>query len=182
LRPGFYIYWNQGKIYDQYWSEFASWVVSNNTVYFLSTDGALIALESGTPSEIRPSQEIVSLPRDENLIKRLSELASKLLAQIIGEKIRYVNYDNLNKYIGQKVGVRGEIKNLVINHRGVHIRFKPTPYAPSIIIKPEIYVKFSQPVEKLFKLGQRIEVIGEIKYYRGQPAIFIEDPSQIKFK
>jgi outer membrane protein assembly factor BamB len=44
--PGFYIYWNQGKIYDQYWSEFASWVVSNNTVYFLSVDGALVALES----------------------------------------------------------------------------------------------------------------------------------------
>ncbi len=32
--PGFYIYYNQGNIYDQYWSEYAAWVVSNNTVYF----------------------------------------------------------------------------------------------------------------------------------------------------
>jgi hypothetical protein len=43
--PGFYIYWNQGNLYDAYWSDYAVWVVSNNTVYFRSIDGAIVALE-----------------------------------------------------------------------------------------------------------------------------------------
>jgi hypothetical protein len=45
IPPGFYIYWNQGKIYDMYWSDYAVWVVSNDTVYFQSVDGAIIAFE-----------------------------------------------------------------------------------------------------------------------------------------
>lgn len=48
---GFYIYWQQGPVYDQYWSEYATWVVSNNTVYFVSTDGAVVALESAAPNQ-----------------------------------------------------------------------------------------------------------------------------------
>jgi hypothetical protein len=46
---GFYIYWNQGKVYESYWSDYATYVVSNNTVYFRSSDGAIIALEHGNP-------------------------------------------------------------------------------------------------------------------------------------
>ncbi len=51
LPPGFYVYWNQGKIYDTYWSDYAVWVVSNDTVYFRTNDGAIIALEhyNGVP-------------------------------------------------------------------------------------------------------------------------------------
>ncbi|MCX8104026.1 MAG: PQQ-like beta-propeller repeat protein, partial [Candidatus Bipolaricaulota bacterium] len=48
---GFYIYWQQGAVYDQYWSEYATWVVSNNTIYFVSTDGAVVALESAAPDQ-----------------------------------------------------------------------------------------------------------------------------------
>ncbi|MCS7222901.1 MAG: pyrrolo-quinoline quinone, partial [Anaerolineae bacterium] len=48
---GFYIYWQQGAVYDQYWSEYATWVVSNNTIYFVSTDGAVVALESAAPQQ-----------------------------------------------------------------------------------------------------------------------------------
>jgi outer membrane protein assembly factor BamB len=47
---GFYIYWQQGNVYDQYWSEYATWVVSNDTIYFVSTDGAVVALEGSTSS------------------------------------------------------------------------------------------------------------------------------------
>jgi hypothetical protein len=46
---GFYIYYNQGAVYDQYWSEYATWVVSNDNVYFRSCDGAIVALTSGNP-------------------------------------------------------------------------------------------------------------------------------------
>ncbi len=46
---GFYIYWRKGKVYDRYWSEYATWVVSRDTIYFVSTDGAIVALEHGDP-------------------------------------------------------------------------------------------------------------------------------------
>ncbi|MCS7055830.1 MAG: PQQ-binding-like beta-propeller repeat protein, partial [Thermoflexales bacterium] len=46
---GFYIYYNQGPVYDQYWSEYATWVVSNDNLYFRSVDGAIVALTSGNP-------------------------------------------------------------------------------------------------------------------------------------
>ncbi len=50
--PGFYIYWGDYNphIIDLYWSEYATWVVSKNKVYFLSNDGALVALESTNPN------------------------------------------------------------------------------------------------------------------------------------
>jgi len=52
IPSGFYIYYNQGRVYDQYWSEYAAWVISNNTVYFVSADGAVVALEHGDPGLI----------------------------------------------------------------------------------------------------------------------------------
>lgn len=44
LAPGFYIYINQGKIYDQYWRSYASWTISDGKVYYLSNEGTLVAL------------------------------------------------------------------------------------------------------------------------------------------
>jgi outer membrane protein assembly factor BamB len=46
---GFYLYRGQGTVYDDYWSEYAAWVVSGNTIYYVSTDGAVVALEAGSP-------------------------------------------------------------------------------------------------------------------------------------
>ena len=46
LAPGFYIYLNLGKIYDQYWRGYASWSVSGGMVYYLSNEGTLVALTS----------------------------------------------------------------------------------------------------------------------------------------
>ncbi len=60
--PGFYIYYRQGAVYDAYWSEYASWVVANNTVYFVSTDGAIVALESSNPPPL-PSGMIFRVDR-----------------------------------------------------------------------------------------------------------------------
>ena len=49
LNNGYYIYYNQGKPFDTYWNEWATWSVSNSTIYYLSTDGAVTALENGNP-------------------------------------------------------------------------------------------------------------------------------------
>jgi len=49
LPAGFYIYQNQGAVYDRYWTEYAAWVVSAGLVLFTSCDGAVVALESGNP-------------------------------------------------------------------------------------------------------------------------------------
>jgi hypothetical protein len=47
---GFYIYYGAGTVYDDYWSEYAGWVVSHDTVYYRSCDGAIVALVSGDPT------------------------------------------------------------------------------------------------------------------------------------
>lgn len=44
LPYGFYIYWNQGRVYDNYWNSFASFVIGENTVIFTSTDGSVNAV------------------------------------------------------------------------------------------------------------------------------------------
>jgi outer membrane protein assembly factor BamB len=46
---GFYMYWNAGKIYDSYWSNYSVWTVSNGLILVRSNDGAIVALENGTP-------------------------------------------------------------------------------------------------------------------------------------
>lgn len=47
---GFYIYHNAGSVYDPYWSEYSAWVVGDGLVLYRSTDGAVVALESGSPN------------------------------------------------------------------------------------------------------------------------------------
>lgn len=46
---GFYIYYDQGNVYDRFWSGSAFWVISDNILLYVSGDGALIALENGQP-------------------------------------------------------------------------------------------------------------------------------------
>lgn len=46
---GFYIYHNQGTTYDGYWSEYSTWTASNGLIFYRSTDGSIVALESGSP-------------------------------------------------------------------------------------------------------------------------------------
>jgi len=81
--PGFYVYWNQGKLYDNYWSGYASLIVSNNIVYYLTVDGALIALESGNPLAIQPEKEpTFAGDKDFNLIKKFTNIVTDALALI----------------------------------------------------------------------------------------------------
>jgi hypothetical protein len=48
--PGFYLYYAENRIYDQYWTTpVRSAVVSNGTIYWKSVDGAIIALTSADP-------------------------------------------------------------------------------------------------------------------------------------
>jgi DNA/RNA endonuclease YhcR with UshA esterase domain len=77
---------------------------------------------------------------------------------------------------------RGIIKNLVINDRGVFIRFEPSLYAPSIVIKRGDYEKMKTYLENKLKLGQKIRVEGKLEYYRSKPSIFVTDISQIRFE
>jgi outer membrane protein assembly factor BamB len=49
LPGGFHIYCGLGAIYDEYWSDYATTIVSNNLLIVRSIDGAIVALENGTP-------------------------------------------------------------------------------------------------------------------------------------
>ena len=178
---GFYIYNDSvGKIYDQYWSGYATWIVSNNTIYFLSTDGALVALEQGNPTQLTETRKIVI---NENLIKNISSLASRLLAQISSPKPIEIQPEDISKnfteLLNKEVLLRGKIIKVVANHHGTFIKLHQTPYSPTIIIKPDVYSEFSKPPFEIFKPGMNIKVKGILTYYRGDPAIYITNPSQI---
>lgn len=161
---GFYIYYNQGAVYDRYWSEYASWVVSNNTLYFVSTDGALVALETGQPTGV----------------------AAQVPAEQAAAQLSYVNegvidYSAARAYAGRTFTVEGEVHDVFNNGKAVYLTFK-TPHQGAFlarILKAD-WGSFSQPAETLYTAGQRVQISGLIEWYQGDPVIYVRHPDQIR--
>jgi len=174
---GFYIYYNQGNVYDRYWSDYASWVVSNNTVYFVSTDGAIIALEHGDPLPLRPSQG-----NDEgvNAIPRSTPNATKAENKA-DNKSTLIEFSDADKYVGQVKTVEGIIQEIVNNGKAIYLWFKQ-PHQNAFVVKipREYWENFGGTPEFMYQVGQKVHVTGKIEWYQGNPAIYVHQPSQIK--
>lgn len=184
---GFYIYYNQGGVYDQYWSEYATWVVSNKTIYYVSTDGAVVALESGNPTAAPVSGSIPSVNAFANQ-PMLSDTTFKLFADAsvsVNNGTNSVNdilpYTQARDYVGKTVTVEGTIKYLFNNYLAVYLGFEnPHQGAFKVRILKEHWGNFSASPETIYRLGQRIRVTGTIRWYQGDPAIYAADPMQIQ--
>lgn len=174
--PGFYIYYNQGNIYDQYWSEYAAWVVSNNTVYFRSCDGAIVALESGeplaraasltvfnhSPSQESEAQDIASLTNNADTAPILTPEQAR---QHVGE---YRTVEFIVRYvINNGIKLIATIEN---PHQG---DFK------AIILEKD-FANFGSVLESTFPLNQVVRVRGQITWYQGDPVIVVSDPNHIQ--
>lgn len=161
---GFYIYWRQGAVYDRYWSEYASWVISNDTIYFVSTDGAVVALEHGEPTGIA--------------MQSPSEQAAAAQFSFVHEGI--IDFSAARAYAGRTVTVEGVLHNVFNNGKAVYLTFQ-TPHRGAFlvrILKPQ-WNNFAQPVELQYAAGQRVRVTGLIEWYQGDPVIYVSQPSQI---
>lgn len=164
---GFYIYYNQGRIYDQYWTGYAGWSASGNTMLFRSSDGAIIALESGTPTASNSLNEQLR-------VAGVETKQTKSPTTVIG-------VDDAEKYVGAHATVRGTLKEVFNNKKAVYLTFHK-PHNGKFVIKIEKsnWKEFNTAPEKLFKANQSVEVSGEIEWYQGGPVIYLENPSQIR--
>lgn len=164
---GFYIYYNQGAVYDRYWSEYAVWVVSNDNLYFRSTDGAIVALTRGSPQTGANS---------------LSALTGAIVQTppIIPQPQGVIPHTAARQYAGAHASVRGTLQYVFNNGKQTLLGFS-NPHMGSfkIIIRKAAFGNFPQPPEEMYRVGQQVLVSGQIQWYQGDPAIFATHPDQI---
>ncbi len=174
---GFYIYYNQGPVYDQYWSEYAIAVVSNDNVYFRSCDGALVALTSGDPQST--AQVSLTLPLIQRTTDRTAPAAAATRPH--GRPEAVIAHSEARAWAGRTVTVTGEVRHVVNNGKHVLVGFA-SPHQGSFkaIIRREHWPTFAGRPETLFPVGTKVEVTGVVRWYQGDPAIFVATPAQIE--
>lgn len=163
---GFYIYWKEGPVYDQYWSEYATWVVSNNTIYFVSTDGAVVALEHGVPSTASLLGDFVSSQSD-----------LPVSPPTLDEPI---SYEQAAQYAGHVITVEGQLVRVFNNGKAVYLSFvEPHQRQFVVRIMKDNWDAFGQPPDTLYRAGQRVQIRGLVAWYQGGPVINVSEPEQI---
>lgn len=161
---GFYIYWQEGAVYDRYWSEYAAWVISNGTIYFVSTDGAVVALENGQPAGVA-----IQTPAEQSATTTLSYVNEGA-----------IDYTAARDFAGHTMTVEGQVHEVFNNGKAVYLTFK-TPHQGAFLVKilKTEWAQFNQPPETIYSAGQRVQVTGRIEWYQGDPVIYVRHPDQI---
>ncbi|WP_206156780.1 outer membrane protein assembly factor BamB family protein [Candidatus Roseilinea sp. NK_OTU-006] len=173
---GFYIYYGQGSVYDQYWSEYATWVVSNDALYFRSADGAIVALTSGNPQ--MPMAQSADHVRD---VHRTVNTPSPYLQSQISNPKSTIDYAEARAWAGQTVTVTGALRYVFNNGKQVLLGFS-NPHQGSFkaIIAREHWRNFPAPPEQMYRVGQWVAIVGTIGWYQGDPAIRVAKPQQVQ--
>jgi hypothetical protein len=166
---GFYIYYKQVDVYDQYWSEYATWVVGNNTVYFVSTDGAVVALEHGDPQPAAASGAEPVVPA-----------AASATKTPLPDSVPHIRPDQARAYAGQAVVVTGRLEYVFNNGKAVYLGFK-NPHRGALVVRilAADWGRFAAPPESLYRPGMVVRVQGVVSWYQGDPQILVHDPAQI---
>jgi hypothetical protein len=172
---GFYIYYNQGAVYDQYWSEYATWVVSNDNVYFRSCDGAIVALTSGNPqSATRNPQNVIRNGR-------YAAASPETYQPIASSPAAVIPHPQARVWAGRTVTVTGTLRYVFNNGKQVLLGFSdPHQGSFKAIIRQADWASFGGPPERLYRVGQRVAVVGRIAWYQGDPAVYVTAPEQIR--
>lgn len=184
--PGFYIYYNAGTVYNGYWSRYSSWIESNGLILFRSSDGAIVALEHGNPSQSSPASNT-------NLSASLLQATPQpVLGEVVdnpGAQNRpsrgpsLIDYTEARQHVGETKSVQGTIRYTFNNGKAFYLGFKnPHQGAFAALIPVEYLDKFADAPENLFHLGDQVTVAGKIVWYQGDPVIYVNDPNQIEQK
>ena len=164
LPAGFYIYYNQGAVYNQYFRSYSSWIVSGNTVYFASTDGAIVALQTGAATQAATMAQTV--------------IQAKAPAPVLDLPIPYTQ---AVENAGSVATVQGQIKYIFNNGKDVLLGFQnPHKGAFAALIMTSDWKNFDTMPDKFYKVGQTISVSGLIDWYEGDPVIYVHGPGQIQ--
>ncbi len=163
---GFYIYYRQGAVYDRYWREYASWTVSNENIYFVSADGAVVALTSGNPQ----ASDVSSLP----LVEAPPSLPDP-------HPVATIPYTEARAWEGRMVIVTGTLRYIFNNGKHVLLGFSnPHQGSFKVLIRKADWERFGGRPEARYQVGQEVRVRGVIAWYQGDPAIFVTMPEQIE--
>jgi outer membrane protein assembly factor BamB len=181
IPAGFYIYYNAGQVYDQYWRGFSAWVISVGTIYFVSDDGALVALENGNPTAA--SLAVLQTSTTLNLPGTSASLASPIAVDSqspSGQTETVIPYTQARQYAGQTAAVEGVIQQVFNNGVAVYLGFK-NPHQGEFVIRimKSAWGHFAAPPETIYQVGQSVRVTGQITWYQGDPVMYVSDPSQI---
>ncbi|WP_352427949.1 PQQ-binding-like beta-propeller repeat protein [Thermoflexus sp.] len=172
---GFYIYYGQGQVYDQYWTEYATWVVSQNTIYFVSGDGALVALEHGDPTSVS------RVPAGSPAVSSAAP-SEDPPAAIRDEDPTPISPFEAGRFVGRVKTVEGTIYDVFNNRQAVYLGLQ-RPYVEGFKVRiPRAdWARFPQQLpDRLYRTGQRVQVTGRIEWYHGVPVIVVHSPSQIR--
>jgi hypothetical protein len=175
---GFYVYYNQGCMFNAYDRGYGAWIVSNDTLYLAGIDGSIVAFKSGNPtaqadpmravSQITPVESFgaVNNPRAEDRPATGADI---------------ISYLDAREHIGQVKTVEGEVKQILNNGHAVYLGFQD-PHDGVLVVRimQEDWKNFADTPHLLYQLGQTIRVTGKITWYQGDPVIYVKDPSQMK--
>ncbi len=162
---GFYIYYNQGAVYDQYWSEYAVWVVSNDNLYFRSADGAIVALTSGDPQAAAAAPAVApAAPPDP--------------AEAF--PVATIPHTEARAWAGHTVTITGTLSYVFNNGKQVLLAFaRPHQGTYKALIPRSAWGRFPVAPERLCPAGSLVHVIGKIAWYQGDPVTYVTSPEQL---
>jgi hypothetical protein len=175
---GFYIYQDAvGKIYDRYWSGYSVWVPSGDRLYFRSTDGAIVALESGSPTAAQDGGQFLTVADI-----RAARPAVSLSAP------QRIDYQQAALYSGQAVSVTGTVEYIFNNGKTVLLGFAdPHQDVFKVQIPRALWPDFAGALgaqmgrnqETLIREGDRVQVRGIVTWYQGDPVILLAAPQDL---
>ncbi|MCC6747235.1 MAG: PQQ-binding-like beta-propeller repeat protein [Deltaproteobacteria bacterium] len=172
---GFYIYYKAGQVYDAYNGDYATWVVSNSTVYFRSCDGAIVALQAGTPLVGPPPPGPVGV--DSVPGGRIPNPGAKP-RPARGPAV--IPFTEAREHPGELKIVEGTVRYIFNNGKAVYFGFA---YPHQGVFKAKVrraaWPRFPGGPERLVRLGSRVRVHGRIAWYQGDPVIYLEGPRDL---
>ncbi len=155
---GFYIYWNAGKIYDRYWTEYASYVVSANLVLYRSGDGAIIAFENGSATTGRVSPQIANVKTESNVLSAI-QVTKSITA-------KYIFNNGKQVLIGAAYPHQGRFKVLVEKKDWQKVFGANT-------------IKLGRNSLPTLIEGAQVTVSGTQSWYQGDEVIYVTDKAQL---
>jgi hypothetical protein len=189
---GFYVYYEPGVlVYDQYWSEYATWVVSAGHVLFRANDGAIVCLEPGEPSAADPAPGPWPFAPQPPTAALLRHAPGPGMARATPppEAPPVIPWWNARAHVGTVASVQGRIAYVHNSGKALMLAFAE-PHAGSFIVHvpraawPAFGARFGAALgrdrEVRYRRGQSVTVTGRIDWYQGDPVIVATSPTMIE--
>jgi hypothetical protein len=191
---GFYRYWRQGAVYDRYWSEYASWVIGPDKLYFVGTDGAVVALGTAgraTRAEATPvlthavmqpvrtdaNADVALALRELGFTADLPEDDDSRMAQSFG----VLHHTRAASVAGRSGQIQGTVRTVIDNGKAVYLGFRnPHRGGFKVLIPNASWPNFPAHPRQEYQVGQTLSVTGLVTWYQGDPAMTIDSPHAIQ--